>query len=73
MESGGSQNQPLYVLQNELNPFHYLIFRLFKINFNIILQSTSRSPEYSLLFRFGDEICERISHLLQAQYFMPCS
>ena len=48
-----SSQQPLFFLKlNHLNQVYYLLFYLFKINFNITLPSKPRSPKWSVSFIF---------------------
>jgi hypothetical protein len=45
---------PLDPILSYLNPFHSFTFYFSKINFNVILPSTTKSRKWSLLFRFSD-------------------
>jgi hypothetical protein len=49
-------NLPLVPIMSNMNPpFHIFPICLFKIHSNIILLSTPRSSDLSLLFRFSDQ------------------
>jgi hypothetical protein len=64
------KNPSLVLLLNQMNPVHTLPPKLPKANSNIILQSTRRSFEWSLLFRFSNRNFVCISHVPHACY-MP--
>jgi hypothetical protein len=61
---------PLVPILNEMNTVHTFPPYFPKINSNIILPSTPRSSEWSLLFRISCRNSVRISHLSHACY-MP--
>jgi hypothetical protein len=44
-------SSPLDPILSQMNPVHFLITYFFKIHFNIILQSVTWSPKWSLSFR----------------------
>jgi hypothetical protein len=48
----------------QLNPIHTLTTSVFKLHFNIILQSTNMSPNWSLHFRFSNRNFSSLSIVL---------
>jgi hypothetical protein len=68
----GVHKRPLPApILSQMNRVHTLQTCFYKIHFNIILPSTSRSFELCLPFRLSNQNFVRISYLYLAQY-MPC-